>query len=86
MNVLVDDWPNLFSMVIDKHAPIKSMRVSEKYYPWINKALKGLIRERDKRKKKQVNTILHPLWSPTEKFKTRLIASKLTSRDSISRK
>ena len=33
INVLVDDWSILFSMIIDKHAPIKSMRVSEKYCP-----------------------------------------------------
>ena len=73
MNVLVDDWHNLFSMVIDRHAPIKSMRISENYYPWINKALKGLIGERDTRKNEQVNTILLTLWSPIEEFKTRLI-------------
>ena len=40
INVLVDDWPNLFSMIIDKHVPIKSMRVSENYCPWINKDFK----------------------------------------------
>ena len=54
INVLVDDWSNLFSMIIDKHAPIKSKRVSEKYCPWINKDLKGLIGERDKLKKAAV--------------------------------
>ena len=62
INVLVDDSSNLFSMIIDKHAPIKSLRVCEKYCPWINKDLKGLIRERerDKLKKKQLNTLLLP--------------------------
>ena len=29
INVLVDNWCNLFSMIIDKHVPIRSMRVSE---------------------------------------------------------
>ena len=52
--MLVDDWCNLFSMVIDKHAPIKTMRVFEKYCAWINKDLKGLIRERDGLKKEGV--------------------------------
>ena len=46
INVLVDDWSNLFSMIIDKHAPIKSMRVSEKYCPWINKNLRAHQRQR----------------------------------------
>ena len=66
VNVLVDDWSNLFFIIIDKHASLKSLRISEKYCPWINKDLKGLIRERDKLKKKQLNTILLPLWSPAE--------------------
>ena len=69
INVLVDDWSNLFSMIIDKHAPIKSMRVSGKYCPWINKVLKGLIRERDELKKQQLNTIFLPSWIPTENSK-----------------
>ena len=82
IKVLVDDWSNLFSMIIDKHALLKSIRVSEKYCRWINKYLKGLIRERDKLKKQQLNTILS-LWSPTEKFEIGSINSILSSRDSI---
>ena len=41
IKVLVDDWSNLFSMTINKHTPIKLMRVSEKCYLWINKDLRG---------------------------------------------
>ena len=44
----------IFSMNIEKHAPIKSMRISEIYCPWINKDLRGLIRERDKMIKEAV--------------------------------
>ena len=42
INVLVNDWSNLFSIIIDKHVPLIEMRVSEKYCPWINKDLKNL--------------------------------------------
>ena len=42
IDVLVNDWSNLFSIIIDKHAPLIEMRVSEKYCPWINKDLKNL--------------------------------------------
>ena len=45
IDVLVDDWSNLFSMIIEKHAPITSMWVSETYSPWINKDIKVLIRK-----------------------------------------
>ena len=42
IDVLVNDWSNLFSIIIDKHAPLIEMRVSEKYCPLINKDLKNL--------------------------------------------
>ena len=42
INVLVNDWSNLFSIIIEKLAPLIEMRVSEKYCPWINKDLKNL--------------------------------------------
>ena len=51
VNVLVTRWSTLFSLIIDKHAPIKTLRVSERYCPWVNKDLKELIRSRDKLKK-----------------------------------
>ena len=31
VNVLVDNWSSLFSLITEKHAPITKMRVSEKY-------------------------------------------------------
>ena len=34
VNVLVTQWSTLFSLIIDKHAPIKTLRVSERYCPW----------------------------------------------------
>ncbi len=51
VDVLVNDFSTLFSLIIDKHAPIKSLRVSERYCPWVNKCLKGLMRDRHKLKK-----------------------------------
>ena len=72
INVLVDDWSNLFSMIIDKHAPIKSMRVSEKYCPWINKDLKGLMRKRDKLKKSAVKHNSSSLMKSYRKIRNRV--------------
>ena len=50
IDILVKNWSALFSMIIDKHAPIMQMRVSEKYCPWINQELKALMRNRDRMK------------------------------------
>ena len=47
INTLVNDWSTLFSLIIEKHAPLKELRVSEKYCPWIDKDVKGLMRTRD---------------------------------------
>ena len=56
VNVLVTQWSTLFSLIIDKHAPIKTLRVSERYCPWVNDDLKKLIRSRDKLKKAAVKS------------------------------
>ena len=51
VNTLANDWSALFSSLIEKHAPLREMRVSEKYYPWTDKHLKGLMINRDRLKK-----------------------------------
>ena len=43
INVLVNNWTDLFSLIANKHAPITEMRVSEKYCPWIDKDLRNLM-------------------------------------------
>ena len=48
INVLVNNWTSTFSLIIDKHAPLCEMRVSEKYCPWIDKNFRDLMRTRDK--------------------------------------
>eukprot|EP00794_Sanderia_malayensis_P016541 gene16541-18216_t len=51
IDVLVSSWSSLFSLIIEKHAPMTVMRVSEKYCPWIDQDLKKLMQIRDKLKK-----------------------------------
>ena len=50
VNVLVSNWFRLFSSVIEKHAPVQNIRVSDKYCPWVNTDLRALIKSRDKPK------------------------------------
>ena len=54
IDILVSNWSNLFSLIIEKHAPLSEMRVSEKYCPWIDKDLRALMRTRDCLKKAAV--------------------------------
>ena len=51
INSLVNDWSAIFSALIEKHAPLREMRASEKYCPWIDRDLKNLMRTRDKLKR-----------------------------------
>ena len=50
IDILVNNWSSLFSFLIEKHAPLKEIRVSERYCPWIGKDFKSLMRVRDRLK------------------------------------
>ena len=52
--MLVQQFSDVFSEVIEKHAPLRQIRVSEKYCPWINSDLKNLIITRDGLKRSAV--------------------------------
>ena len=56
INVLVNHWTNIFSLIIDKHVPLCELRVSEKYCPWIDRDLRDLMRTRDKLKRSTVKS------------------------------
>ena len=56
IDLVVQEWSKAFSSIIEKHAPMKTIRVSEKYCPWITTDLKKMIRSRDKLKKKAIKT------------------------------
>ena len=62
INLLVNHWTSTFSLIIDKHAPLCEMRVSEKYCPWIDRGLRDLMRTRDKLKKSAVKSKSALLW------------------------
>ena len=49
-NKLVEEWSPLFSAMIEKYAPIREMRVSDRNCPWLNSDLKALLKPKDKLK------------------------------------
>ena len=54
INLLANYWCEMFSLIIEKHAPVIEMQVSEKYCPWIDKDLRNLMRTREKLNKSAV--------------------------------
>ena len=56
IDLVVQEWSNAFSSIIEKHARMKTILASEKYCPWVNADLKKRIRSRDKLNKKAIKT------------------------------
>ena len=54
INIIVEQWPNMFSLILEKHAPVRNRRVSENFCPWLTKELKPLSVTRDRLKKQAV--------------------------------
>ena len=50
----VCQWSRTLSDIIEKHAPLRERRVTERFSPWITPELKQLLRARDKLKIKAV--------------------------------
>ena len=71
INVLVNHWTSIFSLIIDKHAPLCEMRVSEKYCPWIDRELRDPMRTRDKLKNLLSRVSLHLCGTHIGKFAIR---------------
>ena len=50
LDAAVGRWSDTLSQIIDKHAPLREKRVSERFCPWITPELKKICRTRDKLK------------------------------------
>ena len=51
VDILVEEWTTRFNFVVEKHAPMREIRVSDKYCQWINSSLTTLMKQREKLKK-----------------------------------
>ena len=56
VNLVVEQWTSSFSLILEKHAPLRERRVSEKFCPWLTKNLKLMSAARDKLKKQAVRS------------------------------
>ena len=68
INEVVQNWTNIRSLVVGKHAPHIERRVSDKSTPWLNPEIKKMFRTRDKLKTAAVNLDLTYYWKLTSKF------------------
>ena len=56
VNLIVEQWTSSFLLILEKHAPLREKRVSEKFCPWLTKDLKLMSVARDKLKKQAVRS------------------------------
>ena len=73
VGVMIKEWTSLLSAVMEKHAPIREVRVSDRNCTWINRELKLLMKSGDKLKKQPLSINLRLLWISIEKFRIKLI-------------
>ena len=50
VNEAVEKWSSLLSLIIEKHAPMRTIKVSDKLTPWLTTDFRKLARSRDKLK------------------------------------
>ena len=55
-NVIVNTWTSMFSLILEKHAPTRNRRVSDKFCPWLTNDFKRICKARDKVKKHAVHS------------------------------
>ena len=87
---MIREWSSLFSAIVEKHAPMREMRASDKNSPWITSELKSLMISRDRLKKAAVTrkspTMMcsyKAIWNRVNglniKLKNRILHTRLVS-------
>ena len=56
VNVVVNNWTKTFSLILEKHAPTRNRRVSDKFCPWLTNDFKLMCKARDNLKKRAIRT------------------------------
>ena len=47
INIVVNNWTKTFSLILEKHAPTRNRRVSDKFCPWLTNDFKLMCKGRD---------------------------------------
>ena len=87
INLIVEQWTKMFSLILDKHVPVRNRLVSEKFSPWLTKDLKQLSATRDRLKKRAMRSksrimmeAYRQTWNKVNKLNTDLKREFFTNR------
>ena len=78
INVVVQNWTNMLSLIIEKHAPLRERRVSDKFAPWLTPDLMNVFRTRDRLKAAAIKSKSVLLLEAYKKFRNK--ANALNTR------
>ena len=56
IDVVINNWTSIFSLILEKHAPMRERRISEKFCPWLTNDFKSMCKARDKLKKQAIRS------------------------------
>ena len=76
----VQQWSTTLSLVIEMHAPLQDMRVSNKYSPWLNSDFRKLSRQRDRIKTAAVKCKSAILMDAYKQLRNKNIVKKCKTR------
>ena len=69
-NIMASSFHDLFSSILEVHAPLKRRKVSSNNTPWISPLIKNLMRERDQAKKRAEKD--HNVWPRYKKLRNKV--------------
>ena len=87
INVVVQNWTNMLSLIIEKHAPLRERRASDKFAPWLTPDLMNMFRTRDRLKAAAIKSksvllmeAYKEIWNKANALNTRLKKSYFTDK------
>ncbi len=83
VNDALSEWTNNFSLILEKHAPLRQRMVTEKYFPWLTTEFKKVTHVRDKLKKTAVKTESEILMSAYRQVRNKVNKNECFSKEGI---
>ena len=77
---MVEAWSYLFSFFIEKYAPIRDIRVSDRNCPWVNSELKAMMKSRDRLKKAAVSAKSESLMRSYREARNKVNSLKISRK------
>ena len=72
VNIIVEQWTTMFSLVLEKHTPLRNRRVSERFCPWITKDFKLMFASRDKLRKQAIKSKSEVLFDAYKQMRNKV--------------